>query len=140
MSGAEIVAVSQEMIMDHILDRLSARGIMSLDEIVSDLPELAVNPDAIEIARLLLRLDRRVHPMSGGRWALAMTVQSSEQRIVASASAYLDGIPGSGALVASVVGHVAGETNYDESVIRSTVLRLFVNNGRVVRNKLKGAR
>jgi hypothetical protein len=128
------------MIMDHVVDRLTVKGVMSLDEIVSDLPELAASPDGIEIARLLLRLDRRVQPMSGGRWALTTTAQSPERRIMASASTYLDGIPGSGALVASVVSHVASETNYDESVIRSTVLRLFVNNGKVVRNKLMGVR
>lgn len=136
----QVVTTSRDMIMDHVLDQLSVKSVMSLDDILSGLPELAASPDGTEIACLLLRLDRRVQPLPGGRWALTTTAQSPEQRIVASASTYLDGIPGSGALVASVVSHVASETNYDESVIRSTVLRLFVNNGKVVRNKLKGVR
>jgi len=110
---------------------------MRLSQLLSTLPELAADLDGAEVLRLLLRLDRRVRPLPENRWTLVSTVQTPEQRIVAAALVYLGNIPGGGALVASVVNHVAGETGYDEPTVRSIILHRFVNNGKVVRNKLK---
>lgn len=60
---------------------------------------------------------------------------SPEDVIFTTAQAYLDSIPQGGALVSSVVNHVALTTGYPPDIIRTVVLRNFVSNGTVVRNQ-----
>jgi hypothetical protein len=124
-------------IYDGILHQLNEGEAQTLAQILASLPELAAEPHGPDVLRLLLRLDRRLRPLDDGRWTLATTPQTPEQRIVASAKAYLDSLPGGGALLDSVVTRVVSETNYALDTVRSVVLRYFVNNGRVVRNQLK---
>jgi hypothetical protein len=124
-------------IYDRILRQLAESEAQSSTQILSSLPELVADPHGSDVLRLLLRLDRRLRLLSDGRWTLATAQQTPEQRIVASAKVYLDSLPGSGSMLDSVVTHVVGETSYDQAIVRSAILRCFVNNGRVVRNQLK---
>jgi hypothetical protein len=124
-------------IIHRVLHQLANGEAKSLDQLLTTLPELAVEPNGVEVLRLLLRLDRRVRPLDGGRWALAAAPQTPEGRILASAQAYLSSMPGGGALLNSVVGRVVAETDYDPAMVRSIISRRFVNNGTVVRNQLK---
>ena len=124
-------------IYDSILHRLAAGEAQTLTQFLASLPELAADPHGSDALRLLLRLDRRLRPLGDGRWTLATAPQTPEQRIVVSAKAYLDSLPSSGALLDSVVTHVVGETNYDQTTVRSTILRHFVSKGILVRNQMK---
>jgi hypothetical protein len=119
-------------IYESILHRLAAGEAQTLTQMLSSLPELAAAPYGSDALYLLLRLDRRLHRLNDGRWILATAPQTAEQRIVASAKAYLDSLPGGGALLDSVVTRVISETNYASDAVRSVVLRDFVNTGRVV--------
>jgi hypothetical protein len=124
-------------IYDSILHQLAEGEAQTLTQVLASLPELAADLHGSDVLHLLLRLDRRLRPLNGSRWTLATAPQTPEQRIVASAQAYLNRIPGGGALLDSVVTYVVGETNYDQAAVRSVTLRSFVNNGWVVRNQLK---
>lgn len=124
-------------IYDSILHKLDEGEIQTSTQILASLPELADNPHGADVLRLLLRLDRRLRPLDDGHWTLAFTPQTPDQRIVASAKTYLDSLPGSGALLNSVVTHVIGETSYDQATVRLTVQRHFVTKGILVRNQLK---
>ena len=124
-------------ICERILHRLAKSEGQTLAQILASLPELMADPHGADVLRLLLRLDRRLRSLDDGRWTLVIAPQTSEQRIVASAQAYLNRIPGGGALLDSVVTYVVGETNYDQADVRSVTLRRFVNNGWAVRNQLK---
>jgi len=128
---------SEESIIDTVLDRLAAEGPLGLSQLLAALPELAAESRGADVLHLLLRLDRRLRPLSDGRWALAVAAQTPEPRIVASAQAHLNSFPGGGATVNGVVTHVTNETGYDQATVRSVVLRRFENNRRVVRNRLK---
>ncbi len=124
-------------IYHSILNQLDEGEAQTLVQILASLPDLADDPHGADVLRLLLRLDRRLRPLDDGRWTLVATRQTPDQRIVASAKAYLDSLPGGGALLDSVLTRVVSETNYALDTVRSVVLRYFVNNGRVVRNQLK---
>jgi hypothetical protein len=124
-------------IYNRVLHKLDEGEAQTLAQILASVPELVAGPNGSDVLHLLLRLDRRLRPLNGGRWTLATAPQTPEQRIVASAQAYLNRIPGGGALLDSVVTYVVGETNYDQAAVRSVTLHRFVNNGRVVRNQLK---
>lgn len=124
-------------IYDGILHQLDEGEAQTLTQILASLPELADDPHGADVLRLLLRLDRRLRPLGDGRWTLAFTPQTPDQRIVASAKAYLDSLPSSGALLDTVVTRVVGETSYDQATVRSTVQRHFVTKGVLVRNQLK---
>jgi len=133
------MAMSEQGMTDHILHTLARHGPMNFSQLLAAVPELVAESHAAEMLRLLLRLDRRLRLLDDGRWTLASTPQTPEQRIVSSAQSYLDAIPGEGALLKSVVEHVAGETGFADALVRSAILRSFENNGTVVRNKRKGA-
>jgi methyl coenzyme M reductase beta subunit len=126
-------------IINRVLHQLASGEAKTVSQLLTTLPELTAEPRGAEVLRLLLRLDRRVRPLDSGRWTLAAAVQTPEDRIVASAQAYLNSIPGGGALVSSVVAHIVDETDYDQHMVRSVILRRFVNNRKVVRNRLKEA-
>ena len=126
-------------IYDRVLHQLAAGEVRTLSQLLAALPELAADPHGADVLRLLLRLDRRLRPLDDGRWTLATAPQTPEQRIVASAQAYLNQIPAGGALLDSVVTYVVGETNYDQATVSGTILRRFVSRGKVVRNQLKEA-
>jgi hypothetical protein len=126
-------------IYDRVLHQLAAGEVHTLSQLLTKLPELAAEPHGADVLHLLLRLDRRLRPLSDGRWTLATAPQTREQRVVASAQAYLNQIPAGGALFDSVVAHVVGETGYDQATVRATILRHFVSHGKVVRNQLKEA-
>ena len=126
-------------IYDRVLHQLAAGEVRTLSQLLAELPELAADPHGADVLRLLLRLDRRLRPLGDGRWTLATAPQTPEQRIVASAQAYLNQIPAGGALLDSVVTYVVGETNYDQATVSGTILRRFVSRGKVVRNQLKEA-
>jgi hypothetical protein len=125
-------------IYDCVLHQLAAGEVRTLSQLLAELPELAADPHGADVLRLLLRLNRRLRPLSDGRWTLTAP-QTPEQRIVASAQAYLNQIPAGGALFDSVVTHVVDETGYDQAAVRGTILRRFVSRGKVVRNQLKEA-
>jgi hypothetical protein len=124
-------------ITDRILNQLAAGEVRTLSQLLAESPELAVNPHGADVLCLLLRLDRRLRLLSDGRWTLTTAQHTPEQRIVVSAQRYLDQLPGSGALLDSVVTHVVDETNYDRGTVRSVILSRFVNRGKLVRNQLK---
>jgi hypothetical protein len=125
------------VIIDRILRQLADGELRTLPQLLAEIPELAADPQGAEALRLLLRLDRRLRLLDNEHWTLATGPQTPQQRIVTSAQAYLDRIPAGGALVGSIVSHVTQETNYDRTRVRSVILSCFVNNGQVVRNKLK---
>ncbi len=125
-------------VMSRILHQLSNDGPMPLSELLLMVPELAAEPYGVDLLCLLMRLDRRQCLLSDGRWTLASAPQTPEQRIVSSAQSYLDAIPGGGALLNSVVEHVANETGFAPALVRPVILQSFVNNGTVIRNKRKG--
>jgi hypothetical protein len=124
-------------IYERILSRLAEGKPQTVAQVLVSLPELAADPHALDILRLLLRLDRRLRLLSDGRWTLPTSQTTPEQRTVATAQAYLNSLPGGGALIDSVVTYVVGETNFDQAFVRSVVLGHFDNIGRVVRDKLK---
>lgn len=131
--------ISEKGIINTVLHRLATDGPLESSQLLTALPEVAAEPHGADVLHLLLRLDRRLRPLSDGRWTLAITAQTPEQRVVASAQVYLNSIPGGGALVKSVVTRVTDQTGYDQATVRSIILRRFVNNGQVVRNRLKEA-
>ncbi len=124
-------------IYHSILNQLDEGEAKTLPQILALLPDLADDPHGTDVLRLLLRLDRRLRPLDDGRWTLVATLQTPDQRIVASAKAYLDSLPSSGALLDTVVARVVDETSYDQATVRSTVQRHFVTKGILVRNQLK---
>jgi hypothetical protein len=124
-------------IYERILNRLAEGKPQAAAQVLASLPELTADPHALDILRLLLRLDRRLRLLSDGRWTLPTSRTTSEQRTVAAAQAYLNSLPGGGALIDSVVTYVVGETNFDQAFVRSVILGRFDNIGRVVRDKLK---
>lgn len=124
-------------VIDLVLDRLKTEGTLTISQLLATLPELAADSNSADILRLLLRLDRRLRLLDDGRWTLAATSETPEQRILAGAKAYLDTLPSSGALVTSVVTHLVRETNYDQATIDSAIRRGFVVRGKVVLNKPK---
>lgn len=133
------MVLSEKGIINTVLHRLATDGPLESSQLLAALPELVAEPHGADVLHLLLRLGRRLRPLSDGRWTLTTTVQTPEQRIVASAQVYMKSIPGGGALVNSVVTRVTDQTGYDQATVRSIILRRFVNNGWVVRNQLKEA-
>jgi hypothetical protein len=125
------------MITDHILYQLANGDMQTLPELLTAVPELAAEPNGVEVLRLLLRLDRRVRLLPDGRWTLTAAAPTPETRIVTSAQTFLDRIPTGGAMLSSLVDHVVKETNYDPARVRAVIMNRFVNNGKLVRNKLK---
>jgi|GEM_PF-5368556 len=63
------------------------------------------------------------------------SISGSEQDILDSAEDYLDGVASSGAVLDSVIDHVALDRDIDRSIVRSVLTRHFVNNGKVIVNK-----
>ena len=124
-------------IIERVLQNLSTNEPQSIPQILSALPELANTAQAEQVLCLLLRLDRRVRLMADGRWSTALTSNTPEQRVITTAQSYLSTIPSGGALLTSIVEHVAKNTDYEPAVVSSIILRRFVNNGRSVLNQLK---
>ena len=104
---------------------------------MNEIPELATQSHGADQLRLLLRLDRRFRSIEDGRWILATSVQTSDQRVITTVQHYLDQIPGGGALLNSVAEYVANETGFSHQLIKPIILGNFENNGRLVRNKRK---
>jgi len=125
------------IISDRILHQLANGEMQTLPELLATIPELAAEPNGGEVLRLLLRVDRRVRPLPDGRWTLAAAAQTPELRIVTSAQAYFNRMPGSGAMLNTVVDHVVRETNYNPARVRAVITNRFVNNSKTVLNKLK---
>ena len=123
-------------ITTQLTQQLSEGEKRSLTELVSAIPELTP-PQGLEVLHLLLRLDRQFRRLDDGRWTLATAPLTPEQRVVVSAQAYLNRIPGGGALLDSLLNHVIDETGYDRDWVRSIIVRRFVSAGPVVRNQLK---
>jgi hypothetical protein len=124
-------------ICDLILRRLDNDGACTLPQLLALLPELSEHPNGHEILHLLLRLDRRLCQLDDGRWTRAVTPQTAEERIVETAKSYLSALPGSGAMLSSLVTHVVAETQYDQAKVHSIIQRRFVTRGRIVLNQLK---
>ncbi len=125
------------IITDRVLQQLDNGGAQTLSKLLAAVPELAADPYGAETLRLLLRLDRRVRRLPDGRWTLAAKAQTPETRIIDSAQAYLDRLPGSGMMLDSLVKHVAQETNYDPARVRSVIISRFITRGNSVLNKRK---
>jgi len=125
------------LIIERTLRYLSASGPQSIPQLLSVLPELAATSQAEQSLRLLLRLDRRVKLLDHGRWGLAITAHTPEQRIILSTQSYLSSIPGGGAALNSTIEHVMEDTGYDRAVVQSVISQRFASNDRVVRNQLK---
>jgi len=121
----------------HIRTSLSDGEAKSFTQLLNEIPELATQPHGAEQLRLLLRLDRRFQITDDGRWILAASTQTVDQRIIMIVLHYLDQIPGGGALLNSVAEYVANETGFSHQLIKPIILGNFENNGRLVRNKRK---
>lgn len=120
-------------IINQVMNQLVSGEARTTEQLVAMLPELAADPHGTDILRLLLRLDRHLRLQSDGRWTLAKAMQTPEQRIVASAQAYLIQIPRGGALLDSVVAHVVKETGYNPAIVRQKIAQNFDAAGKVVR-------
>lgn len=124
-------------ISSHIRTSLSDGEAKSFAQLLNEIPELATQSHGADQLRLLLRLDRRFRSIEDGRWILATSVQTSDQRVITTVQHYLDQIPGGGALLNSVAEYVANETGFSHQLIKPIILGNFENNGRLVRNKRK---
>jgi len=124
-------------VVDLAIDRFKTEGALTISQLLTTLPELAADSNGADILRLLLRLDCRLCLLADGRWTLAAVSETPERRILASAKAYLDALPSSGAMLTSVVAHIVRETDYDQATVDSAIRQSFVVRGRVVLNRPK---
>ena len=124
-------------ISSHIRNILSNGEAQSFTHLLNEIPELATQPHGTDQLHLLLRLDRHFESAADDRWALAASQQTPKKRIIITTLAYLNQIPGGGALLNSVAEYVANETGFSHQLIKPIILGNFENNGRLVRNKRK---
>lgn len=101
---------------------------------------MAPNNALIDLPRRMVDAFYREYPAASGQRtgsgsAYRSEPETPESIIVTTTQEYLDGIPQGGALVSSVVNHVALTTGYPLDIIRTVVLRNFVSNGVVMRNQ-----
>jgi hypothetical protein len=122
---------------ERLLGRLETQGPQLLEGLLTAFPEFSEDACRGEACRLLLRLDTRVRLLDDGRWALAATAQTPEDRIASAACGYLAQVPGPVATLNSVVSHVCGQTGFEQTLVRSMVLQNFDHKGPLVFKKLK---
>ncbi|MCC2670445.1 MAG: hypothetical protein K0Q72_2916, partial [Armatimonadetes bacterium] len=84
-----------------------------------------------ETFRSELKSDRPARTRSAGRRAGS----TPEHEIVAEARAHLRGIPGAAALLGGLVDNVSLRTGFERETVRTVILRHFVSNGTVVRDR-----
>jgi len=114
---------------ERLHSRLETQGPQPLEALLAAFPEFNEDACRIEAFRLLLRLDARVRLLDDGRWALAATTQTPEERIADAARDYLAQVPGPGATLNTVVNHVCGQTGFGDALVRSVILQTFETRG-----------
>ncbi|MBK8988193.1 MAG: hypothetical protein IPM39_19360 [Chloroflexi bacterium] len=95
------------------------------NELLTAVPDFADHPHGLEVVRLLLRLDPRVQPLDDGRYTLTLAETTPADRIHSEAQSFLDQIPTPGALITSVVDHVAQQTHYPAEQVRAVLVQQF---------------
>lgn len=109
----------------------------TIQQIISELPEIVDQNKGRDELLLLLRLDPRLRQLDGERWVMVGTVADNQQRIIELAQQYLDSLPGSGGLLSSLVNHVVTESRYTRQTVEAVVASHFQIKGQAVMNPRK---
>lgn len=123
------------MITDQAVTLLSNGQAMTIDELVAHLPDLAGQPNASEVLRLLLRLDRRFRE-NEGRWILRADVSDPAQRIRQAAQVYFQS-HSRGELKKFLISAIAAQTGQPESEIETIISQTYRQVGPMILNQRK---
>jgi len=154
IEGASAMADVTQNFLTGAVQRQPFSASRSVGDVIRETPEMLAG--ALPTPNEMINMPRRVvdafyreyngssaprpgAPSTGasgyGAGGYRQQTDSPESTIFTSAQTYLNSIPQGGALLSSVVNHVALTTGYPIDIIRSVVLRNFVSNGTVVRNQ-----
>ncbi len=127
------------MILEQVQQLLAGGQALTLSEIVERVPALHDRPEASEILRLLLRLDRRFVVIDD-RWCTGQESAQDEARIVKAALAYFDAKAQRGELLPHLVAAISRATGEDRQRVQDVLLKTFqsAQGGRMVLNRRKG--
>lgn len=123
------------MITDQVVTLLSNGQAMNTTDLAAHLPDLAGQPYASDVLRLLLRLDRRFRE-SKGRWILRDGVSDPSQQILQSAQRYFQTHP-RGELLKHLLPALAVETGQSEEIIERVIRKHYRQVGSMVLNQTK---